>query len=124
MNLILGLFNLKKINAIFVGAMKTVSGMKKKLKDTYIKHHEEKRLSRLEKGKDNTQAQEGAIILAVYDLQAVLPVSVGAGSAFFYKSRMNCFNFTVSIHHSNFVCVIVPFNYLYPSCLVLHVQMF
>lgn len=72
---------------------------KEDLKIDYETHQEEKELSRKEKAKDKEEAEkEGSkIVLAVYDLQAVLPVPTGQTSAFFYKSRLNCYNFTVSI---------------------------
>lgn len=60
-------------------------------------HLEEKDLSRKEKENDKERAKNHEITLAVYDLQAVMPIPVGQTSAFFYKSRLNCFNFTVSI---------------------------
>lgn len=82
-----------------------VNDDKKKLEDAYHLHQEEKELSRLEKAADKEKSQKGEIKLAVYDLQAVLPVPMGQTSAFYYKSRLNCFNFTVSISqcsiHSN-----------------------
>lgn len=70
---------------------------KTKLEETFSEHQEEKDLSRTEKAADKEKAKKGEIQLAVYDLQAVLPVPIGQTSAFFYKSRLNCFNFTVSI---------------------------
>ncbi|CAH1183064.1 unnamed protein product [Ceutorhynchus assimilis] len=66
------------------------------LKHKYEEHLEEKELSRKEKESDKGRAQDGEIALAVYDLQAVLPVPVGQSSAFFYKSRLNCYNFSIS----------------------------
>lgn len=74
-----------------------VNDDKNKLEDAYHLHREEKELSRLEKAADKEKSQKGEIKLAVYDLQAVLPVPMGQTSAFYYKSRLNCFNFTVSI---------------------------
>lgn len=38
------------------------------------------------------------LIVATYDLQAVLPCPVGDSSAFFYKTRLNCYNFTVGLN--------------------------
>ena len=71
---------------------------KVKLQEIYQEHQEEKELSRIEKNMDKEMAQKKEIQLAVYDLQAVLPVPMGQTSAFFYKSRLNCYNFTVSVH--------------------------
>lgn len=75
---------------------------KEKLEDAYLLHQEEKELSRLEKETDKERNKRGEIRLAVYDLQAVLPVPMGQTSAFYYKSRLNCFNFTVSISQCTF----------------------
>lgn len=79
----------------------------KKLEDAYLLHQEEKELSRLEKAADKEKSQKGEIKLAVYDLQAVLPVPTGQTSAFYYKSRLNCFNFTVSINQCSFRSIIL-----------------
>lgn len=46
---------------------------------------------------DRENAKKGEIQLALYDLQAVLPTPIGQTPAFYYKSRLKCFNFTVSI---------------------------
>lgn len=35
-------------------------------------------------------------IVFTYDLQAVLPCPVGKSSSFYYKSRLNCYNLTIS----------------------------
>lgn len=79
-------------------AYKNAAGEEKtKLEETFCEHQEEKELSRTEKAADKEKAKKGEIQLAVYDLQAVLPVPIGQTSAFFYKSHLNCFNFTVSI---------------------------
>lgn len=66
------------------------------LEEDFKKHQTEKELSRIEKSLDKEKAEKSEIHLAVYDLQAVLPVPMGQTSTFFYKSRLNCFNFTVS----------------------------
>ena len=70
---------------------------KAKLANAYEEHQDEKTMSRNEKDKDKEKAKNQEIVLAVYDLQAVLPVPMAHTSQFFYKSRLNCFNFTVSI---------------------------
>lgn len=69
---------------------------KKALETKYLEHVEEKELSREEKDKDKARAKNNEVMLVVYDLQAVLPIPTGQTSAFFYKSRLNCYNFTVS----------------------------
>ncbi|KAL4104377.1 hypothetical protein QTP88_019678 [Uroleucon formosanum] len=70
---------------------------KAKLEIDYQLHQDEKNLSRTEKANDKEKAKEmgSNIILATFDLQAVMSVPTGQSSAFFYKSRLNCFNFTV-----------------------------
>lgn len=68
---------------------------KSELEEQYQQHLEEKELSREEKNMDKEKAKRKEIFLAVYDLQAVLPVPMGQSSAFFYKSKLNCYNFTV-----------------------------
>ncbi|XP_050295702.1 uncharacterized protein LOC126735680 [Anthonomus grandis grandis] len=69
---------------------------RKELETKYCEHLEEKLLSRQEKDVDKQRSKDHEIVLAVYDLQAVLPVPIGQTSAFFYKSRLNCYNFTVT----------------------------
>lgn len=80
-----------------------------KLKECYEEHLKQKTLSREEKAKDIELVKEnGETIVAIYDLQAVMPVPIGNSSAFFYKSKLNCLNFTVCIFPILYVC-----NYLY-----------
>lgn len=74
----------------------SVGDDKQVFENKYHEHLEEKELSRAEKDKDKERAKNKEVTLAVYDLQAVLPVPTGQTSAFFYKSRLNCYNFTVS----------------------------
>ncbi|XP_050300189.1 uncharacterized protein LOC126738792 [Anthonomus grandis grandis] len=69
---------------------------RKELETKYCEHLEEKLLSRQKKDVDKQRSKDHEIVLAVYDLQAVLPVPIGQTSAFFYKSRLNCYNFTVT----------------------------
>ena len=69
-----------------------------KLKEPYEEHLKQKQLSRKEKTKDIELLKEDSeTVVAIYDLQAVMPVPTGDSSAFFYKSKLNCLNFTVSI---------------------------
>lgn len=68
---------------------------KQNLQQKYDQHLREKELSRQEKQRDKDIASETNIV-AVYDLQAVLPVPKGDVSVFYYKSKLNCFNFTIS----------------------------
>lgn len=93
----IGFFLPKKDQCDICEGYKNATGEEKaKLEEKYQCHQEEKTLSREEKNIDKQMAQRGEIHLAVYDLQAVLPVPMGKCSAFFYKSRLNCYNFTVS----------------------------
>lgn len=56
----------------------------------------EKDLSRIEKRNDKGRAKEDPnLLVAVYDLQAILPVPRGDVCTFYYKSKLNCFNFTI-----------------------------
>lgn len=69
---------------------------KEKLQSEYDRHQEEKKLSRAERVKYKEEAKNNDSLLAVYDLEAVMPVPTGFSSTFFYKSKLNCLNFTVS----------------------------
>ena len=69
---------------------------KKQLEESYKKHLKDKELSREEKQKDVQEAKsEANKIVAVYDLQAVLPTPCGEISSFYYKSKLGTYNFTV-----------------------------
>lgn len=66
------------------------------LKDDYENHIMEKELSRIDKSEDKSRADNDEnVIVAVYDLQAILPVPKGDVATFYYKSKINCFNFTI-----------------------------
>lgn len=67
---------------------------KKKLKVNYDTHLNEKELSRKEKEKDKEDKRDN-VVVAVYDLQAVLQCPRGAVSTFYYVSKLNVFNFTI-----------------------------
>lgn len=67
---------------------------KPNLSQEYEQHLKEKTLARIEK--ENDKNKTDGTITAVYDLQAVLQIPKGQISLFFYKSRINCLNFTVS----------------------------
>lgn len=86
---------------------------KENLESAYQLHQTEKKLSRDEKVRDKKTACEvgSNMVVATYDLQAVLPVPVGQTSAFFYKSRLNCYNLTVSISNYTHTCVVTT-NFL------------
>ncbi|CAG9814764.1 unnamed protein product [Phaedon cochleariae] len=92
-----GFFSPKKDQCDLCESYKNASNDERiKLEEKYNKHSEEKDLSRKVKTEDKEKAKEHGVILAVYDLQAVLPVPMGQTSAFFYKSRLNCYNFTIT----------------------------
>lgn len=68
------------------------------IQEKYDKHLKEKVLSRAEKEEDKKKAKEseGKIIVATYDLQAVLPAPRGDTSTFYYKSKINSYNLTIN----------------------------
>ncbi|EZA58416.1 hypothetical protein X777_01373 [Ooceraea biroi] len=65
---------------------------KEHLKDNYDRHLVEKELSRAEKKADKEKSD---VVVAVYDLQAVMQLPKGNVSVFYYKSKLNVFNFTI-----------------------------
>lgn len=67
---------------------------KRRLSQEYEQHLKEKTLARTEK--ENDKNRSDGTITAVYDLQAILQIPKGQISLFFYKSRINCLNFTIS----------------------------
>ncbi|CAH0724528.1 unnamed protein product, partial [Brenthis ino] len=71
---------------------------KDKLLLEYELHQREKQLSRNEKSKDIETCNEANsnTLVFIYDLQAVMPKPIGESSAFYYKSKLNCLNFTIS----------------------------
>lgn len=68
---------------------------KEKLQTKYKKHQKEKELSRKEKNYDKLKVSKNYVV-AVYDLQAVLSCPRGDVSVFYYKSKLNTFNFTIT----------------------------
>lgn len=90
----------KKDQCNFCESYKNAEGAKKtEMEQQYIRHQREKMLSRTEKAADIavSREQESKVIVAIYDLQAQLPVPIGNSSAFYYKSKLNCYNFTVTL---------------------------
>ncbi|XP_045491096.1 uncharacterized protein LOC123690980 [Colias croceus] len=67
---------------------------KEPLKSKYDSHLEEKDLVRKEKQFDKENAN-GKCIIAVYDLQAVMPCPRGDVSNFYYISKLNVLNLTI-----------------------------
>ncbi|CAG4992770.1 unnamed protein product [Colias eurytheme] len=68
---------------------------KRELEDKYNKHIEEKSLSRIEKQEDRKKVTKDNIV-AIYDLEAVLQCPRGDTSAFYYKSKLNNYNLTLT----------------------------
>lgn len=67
---------------------------KLQIEQSYKTHMTEKKLSREEKSKDKSKISH-LFQVACFDLQAALPVPKGNVSSFYYKSRLNCYNFTI-----------------------------
>lgn len=72
---------------------------KKRKKEYYDQHLVEKELSRKEKKYDKEELIDTQV--AVYDLQAVMQIPKGDVSVFYYKSKLNVFNFTIYDLKSN-----------------------
>lgn len=68
---------------------------KENLKPKYLKHLEEKEESRREKERDKGNISPDNVV-AVYDLQAVLQLPRGNTSVFYYRSKLNNLNLTIS----------------------------
>ncbi|KAL0830179.1 hypothetical protein ABMA28_003636 [Loxostege sticticalis] len=66
------------------------------LKESYDAHLEEKKLSRQEKYDYRCKIDDKNKVL-VFDLQAVLQSPRGDTSGFYYKSKLNSYNFTITI---------------------------
>ncbi|XP_039284294.1 uncharacterized protein LOC120351365 [Nilaparvata lugens] len=65
-----------------------------KLKEKFEAHEKNKILSRKEKENDVNNSDIDTIV-SCFDLQAVLPVPCGEVSVFYYKRKLNCYNFTI-----------------------------
>ncbi|XP_053603832.1 uncharacterized protein LOC128671409 [Plodia interpunctella] len=65
------------------------------LEKDYMTHLEEKNISRIEKLNDRKKVNDNFKVV-VYDLEAVLQCPRGDSSAFYYKSKLNCYNLTVT----------------------------
>ena len=89
-------FKPKKDLCSICEAFKNMSDNEKADKQVEIeKHNKEKVLSRIEKEIDKKLAIDNdKILLSVFDLQAVTPLPNGNVSSFYYKSKLNVFNFT------------------------------
>lgn len=71
------------------------------LKDDYDRHLAEKEKSREDKARKKERVSPNFIV-ACYDLQAVMTVPNGEISTFYYKSKINCLNFTISELKTNY----------------------
>lgn len=92
----IGFFSPKKDQCELCVAFQNAEGEEKEaLRMRYEQHQKEKQLSRQEKEADKVRANK-RVIVAVYDLQAVLPTPRGDVSVFYYKSKLNNYNFTIS----------------------------
>lgn len=69
---------------------------KLEMQDAYDKHLIEKELVRSEKKRDKERAKvDPTYIVSSFDLESVLPCPRGEVSAFFYRSKLNCYNLTI-----------------------------
>ena len=92
----LGFFQPKKDGCDQCLAFENANAEQKQiLLQAYNEHHEEKQLSRKEKKADRENITESRKVVT-YDLQAVLQCPKGDSSAFYYKSKLNSYNFTVA----------------------------
>lgn len=72
----------------------TTGETRNKIEEEYKNHLEEKELCRKEKYFDRLNITDNKKVL-IYDLQAVLQCPRGDTSAFYYKSKLNAYNFTL-----------------------------
>ncbi|KMQ85258.1 lish domain-containing [Lasius niger] len=69
---------------------------KEALRLKYETYQRDKQFSRVEKNQDKKKAKTTKTMkVATYDLQAVLPLPRGDVSVFYYKSKLNAYNFTI-----------------------------
>lgn len=73
----------------------STADQKRELQEKYDQHHEEKILTRNEKKADRKNITDNNKVV-IYDLQAVLQCPRGDSSAFYYKSKLNSYNLTVT----------------------------
>jgi hypothetical protein len=91
----LGFFSPKKDQCELCIAFQNAEGEEKEaLRMKFQNHQKKKQLSRQEKEAHKTRVNK-SVIVAVYDLQAVLPTPRGDVSVFYYKSKLNNYNFTI-----------------------------
>lgn len=73
----------------------SINEKKIELEEKFNKHIEEKSLSRIEKQKDRQNITKNDKVV-IYDLEAVLQCPRGDSSAFYYKSKLNSYNLTLT----------------------------
>ncbi|CAH1107724.1 unnamed protein product [Psylliodes chrysocephalus] len=93
----LGFFKPKKDLCSVCETFKNLSEVEKEnKKEAFQTHTKEKALARIEKDSDkNFALNDKNILLSAFDLQAVTPLPNGNVSTFYYKSKLNVFNFTL-----------------------------
>lgn len=92
----IGFFVPKKDQCAICESFKNTSNIQEEALTKYKEHQSEKELSRIIKSQDVDEARKNpSILVACYDLQAVLPTPCGEVSSFYYRSRLNTFNFTI-----------------------------
>lgn len=91
-------FTPKKDQCELCTAYENAQGIDKyTLREQYTEHLKEKDLSRIEKNNDKELASVNkSVVVASYDLQAVLPAPRGEVSVFYYKYKLNSYNLTVT----------------------------
>lgn len=93
----LGFFKPKKDLCSVCETFKNLTEVEKEnKKEQFEIHTKEKALARKEKDSDkNSALNDKNILLSTFDLQAVTPLPNGNVSTFYYKSKLNVFNFTL-----------------------------
>lgn len=93
----IALFIPKKDQCSLCESMKNTAIVTDEMIGKYEEHLLEKELSRISKQIDRMEAEESSSnIVCTFDLQAVLPCPTGNTSVFYYKSKINCYNFTIT----------------------------
>lgn len=97
----IGFFKPKKDLCSSCEAYKNSSQEEKETKkDAFEVHIQEKQLARKEKDMDKNMVSPEDRIVCSYDLQAVIPLPNGNVSTFYYKSKLNVYNFTIFDIHN------------------------
>lgn len=93
----IGFFSPKKDQCGFCETYKNSSVVEKQsIQQKYEEHLRNKTITRKEKERDTALANENPnLMVAVYDMQAVLPTPCSLVSDFYYKSKLATMNFTI-----------------------------